>query len=132
MTDIIDELMRKGWEFVHQDSEDLVLLRRDIGESRVSMTLLNEADMGEVHLHRIRSIPERKGGGQRAMNELCEAADKAGVNITLKVRPFSSMAMTEGQLEAFYAKAGFEPDPYSSDYSAMIRFRQEPDSSPEP
>lgn len=98
------------------------MLKRAFGSSVVSLSLKPDAD--GVTLHRLRAEPAFSGGGKASLASLCEAADDAGVALTLKVRPFGPRALNEQSLARLYERFGFEPDPYSPDYSAMIRHHQ--------
>jgi hypothetical protein len=59
----------------------------------------------------------RKGLGTRAMKEICEIADRHQVKITGSVTPTLSpherKAMSKAQLHKWYAKFGFEREPYT-------------------
>lgn len=114
---------KKNKDLVFDDS------REYDGASQQSGCLTLQEDGDAVHLHRLRATPEFRGGGTRALRELCACADASGLSLSLKVRPFGSQPLSEAGLHDFYAKSGFEDDPYASDYSSMIRYPDSPEST---
>ena len=90
------------------------------------------------------------GHATRALNHLCELADAHSVTITLEVcrllydldvcsdddldrlDALNQLAMNDEQLEAWYARFGFEPDERNTpDSAAVMRRRPGPKLSPE-
>lgn len=114
-------MTESGWSISSgSPTAEMVMLKRDFGPSSVSVTLRPDAD--GVTLHRLRAEPASSGGGKAGMASICEAADGCRMTLTLRVRPFGPSALDERALERFYGRFGFETDPYSPDYSAMVRY----------
>lgn len=125
---MIDEMREDGWEIVSGAGKGpIVTLTRRFGDVSVSATMIpRDPDM---ELRRLRADPPRSGGGKTALAAITNVADQTRTSLILKVEPFGSKAMNEAQLRSLYGSFGFEPDPYGSDPSSMIRH---PAPEPEP
>jgi N-acetylglutamate synthase-like GNAT family acetyltransferase len=77
-----------------------------IGEADIGLNPALAASLREVTAVNVPEADRRKGWGTALMNYLTTAADRHAVALMLEVK--SEGDMTDDQLEAFYAKHGFE------------------------
>lgn len=125
---MIEEMTANGWEIVTGSGKGpITTLARRFGEASVSVTLIPRDP--DLELRRLRSDPPGAGGGKAALDDLCRTADRTRTAMVLKVEPFGSKALSEAALRGIYGSFGFEPDPYGSEPSSMIRH---PDPEPDP
>lgn len=126
---LVEHLEEAGWEIVSGSADnEIVTLSKRFGAASVSATL-KEDGPDEVVLQRLRAWPEGQGAGRASLTEIIEMMDETGVTARLKVQPFGSRFLGSSALLAFYESCGFSPDPYSADYSAMVRFPEGVDAS---
>lgn len=82
---------------------------------------------GSLHISDVMAIgAPRTGGGTRAIQMVCDLADKHGVKVTLTAKAYTDERMSTRQLKRWYERFGFheEEDGYGDDREGydMIRY----------
>lgn len=82
---------------------------------------------GALHLSDVMAIgAPRQGGGTRAVQMICDLADKHGVKVTLTAKAYTDERMSTGQLKQWYERFGFheEDDGWGDDSEGydMVRY----------
>jgi predicted RecB family endonuclease len=85
-------------EFVYDDRAALEFSR------------FNKGNLKEVELQDIAVFSKGKGEGMSVMKDITDAADKAGITLTLEAKPFGTGGLEKKDLINFYKKNGFVVD----------------------
>jgi hypothetical protein len=100
--------------------QDLVCIAQPVGRGDYEFRCADGRSRGYIQLipwgerriqiHRLWAQEPGKGDGSVMLRALCDAADRHGVEIQLKVTPFGSKPypLNREQLHAWYQRHGFE------------------------
>jgi hypothetical protein len=93
---VVNPILQK--EFVYDDRAALEFSR------------FNKGNLKEVELQDIAVFSKGKGEGMSVMKDITDAADKAGITLTLDAKPFGTGGLGKKDLINFYKKNGFVVD----------------------